>query len=46
MIPRVSHEGLAFDKNNNMYFIDELNGGSIYRYNSATPNAGATYFTG
>ena len=46
VIPRVSHEGLAFDKNNNMYFIDELNGGSIYRYSAATPNAGATYFNG
>lgn len=46
VIPRVSHEGLAFDKNNNLYFIDELNGGSIYRYSSATPNAGATYFGG
>jgi secreted PhoX family phosphatase len=46
VIPRVSHEGLAFDKNNNLYFIDELNGGSIYKYSSATPNAGATYFSG
>lgn len=45
-ISRVSHEGLAFDKNNNLYFIDELNGGSIYRYSSATPNSGATYFDG
>lgn len=45
-VSRVSHEGLAFDKNNNMYFIDELNGGSIYRYSSATPNNGATYFSG
>jgi uncharacterized protein len=46
VIARVSHEGLAFDKNNNMYFIDELNGGSIYKYSSATPNSGATYFSG
>ncbi len=45
VIARVSHEGLAFDKNNNMYFIDELNGGSIYKYSSATPNSGATYFS-
>jgi secreted PhoX family phosphatase len=46
IIPRVSHEGLAFDKDNNMYFIDELNGGSIYRYTSANPNAtnGDDYF--
>ena len=45
-IARVSHEGLAFDKNNNLYFIDELNGGSIYRYSSATPTNGSTYFNG
>ncbi|MBT9458430.1 MAG: DUF839 domain-containing protein [Burkholderiaceae bacterium] len=45
-VARVSHEGLAFDKNNNMYFIDELNGGSIYRYSSATPTTGASYFSG
>lgn len=32
IIPRVSHEGIAWDKNKSMYFIDELNGGSIYRY--------------
>ncbi|MEJ7633323.1 alkaline phosphatase PhoX [Aeromicrobium sp.] len=35
VIPRVSHEGIQFDKNLNMYFIDELNGGSLYRYSSA-----------
>ena len=45
-VARVSHEGLAFDKNNNLYYIDELNGGSIYRYSSATPSNGATYFSG
>jgi uncharacterized protein len=39
VLPRVSHEGLAFDKNNTFYFIDELNGGSIYKYESANPNA-------
>lgn len=46
ILPRVSHEGLAFDKNNNLYFIDELNGGSIYKYVSANPNAsnGNDYF--
>ena len=26
VIPRVSHEGIQFDKEMNMYFIDELNG--------------------
>ena len=45
-VARVSHEGLAFDKNNNLYYIDELNGGSIYKYSSATPTAGGTYFAG
>jgi len=46
VIPRVSHEGLAFDKNKAMYFIDELNGGSIYKYVSNNPNAtsGNDYF--
>jgi len=32
VIPRVSHEGIQFDKSGNMYFIDELNGGSLYKY--------------
>jgi len=35
VIPRVSHEGIQFDKNLNMYFIDELNGGSLYKYTPA-----------
>ena len=35
VIPRVSHEGVQFDKRLNMYFIDELNGGSLYKYTSA-----------
>jgi uncharacterized protein len=39
IIPRVAHEGLAFDSFNNLYFIDELNGGSLYRFSSADPNA-------
>ncbi len=34
IIPRTSHEGLVFDSSNNLYFIDELNGGSIYKYSS------------
>ncbi len=37
VIPRVSHEGVQFDSDLNMYFIDEVNGGSLYRY---TPSAG------
>jgi len=46
IIPRVSHEGLAFDKDKALYFIDELNGGSIYKFVSANPNAanGDEYF--
>ena len=44
IIPRVAQEGLAFDKDNNLYFIDELNGGSIYKFTSTTPNNGATFF--
>ena len=34
VIPRVSHEGIQFDKAGNMYFIDELGGGSLYKYTS------------
>lgn len=46
VLPRVSHEGLAFDKDNSLYFIDEVNGGGIYKYVSANPNAsnGDDYF--
>lgn len=36
VIPRTAHEGIQFDKAGNMYFIDELNGGNIYKY---TPTA-------
>jgi uncharacterized protein len=39
ILPRVSHEGLAFDKKNNLYFIDERNGGAIYKFTSQKPNA-------
>jgi hypothetical protein len=35
VIPRTSHEGIQFDKAGNMYFIDELAGGNIYKYVSA-----------
>ena len=46
IIPRVSHEGLAFDTDNTLYFVDELNGGAIYKYVSANPDAkdGDEYF--
>lgn len=35
VIPRTSHEGIQFDADGNMYFIDELNGGNVYKYTSA-----------
>jgi uncharacterized protein len=35
VIPRTSHEGIQFDKTGDMYFIDELNGGSLYKYTPA-----------
>jgi hypothetical protein len=35
VVPRTSHEGIHFDNAGNMYFIDELNGGNIYKYVSA-----------
>lgn len=35
VIPRTSHEGIQFDKAGNMYFIDELNGGNLYKFTSA-----------
>jgi secreted PhoX family phosphatase len=39
ILPRVSHEGLAFDKDNNLYFIDERNNSHIFKYTSRNPNA-------
>lgn len=44
IISRVSHEGLQFDAENNLYYIDELNGGSIFKYVSDTPTNGATFW--
>lgn len=49
VIPRTSHEGIQFDEAGNMYFIDELNGGNIYKYTSAASpedvkGGGADYF--
>ena len=35
IIPRTSHEGMQFDAEGNLYFIDELNGGNIYKFTSA-----------
>ncbi|MFN0184852.1 MAG: alkaline phosphatase PhoX, partial [Aquabacterium sp.] len=50
-VSRVSHEGVQWDRKGNMYYIDELNGGSIYRYSSAASFADvkagtADYFAG
>jgi len=50
VIPRTSHEGMQFDEQGNLYFIDELNGGNIYKFTSAASltdvRAGkAKYFT-
>lgn len=44
-IARVSHEGIQFDSAGRMYYIDELNGGSLYRYTS-TAGLGDSYFDG
>ena len=46
VIPRVSHEGLAFDNAKAMYFVDELNGGGVYKFVSNNPDAtnGNDYF--
>lgn len=43
---RVAHEGLAFDRDKNFYFIDERNDSHIFRFTSANPNAtnGADFF--
>jgi uncharacterized protein len=35
VIPRGAHEGMQFDRAGNFYFIDELNGGNIYKFTSA-----------
>lgn len=35
VVPRTSHEGIQFDRAGNMYFVDELNGGTVFKYTSA-----------
>jgi uncharacterized protein len=40
ILPRVSHEGLAFDNKHNLYFIDERNGSHLFKFTSASPQAG------
>lgn len=37
ILPRVSHEGLEFDSAGNLYFVDEFNGGSLYKFSSQNP---------
>jgi len=44
-VARVSHEGMQFDSLGRMYFIDETNGGALYRYESAA-GIGDSYFDG
>ncbi len=44
VLPRVSHEGMAFDRHNNFYFIDERNGSHVFKYTSQTPSDGATFW--
>ena len=39
ILPRVAHEGLAFDRQNALYFIDENRDGHLFRFRSARPNA-------
>lgn len=39
IVPRVAHEGLAFDAKRNLYFINENHQGHIFRYTSAQPHA-------
>lgn len=36
-IPAVAHEGLRFDAAGNLYFVDESNTGSIYKFVPQTP---------
>lgn len=37
IIPRTSHEGLQFDQQGSLYFVDELNGGCLQKYTPAAP---------
>lgn len=36
-IPSVAHEGMRFDRNGNLYLVDEDNSGCIYKFVPATP---------
>jgi len=37
-VPSVSHEGIKFDKDGNMYFVDENSSGSIYKFEPKEDN--------
>lgn len=46
ILPRVAHEGLAFDVKRNLYFINENRQGHVFRYTSTQPyaNDGDAFF--
>lgn len=46
ILPRVAHEGLAFDAKRNLYFVNEHARGHVFRYTAAQPHAkdGDTFF--
>ena len=45
-IPNVSQEGLKFDSAGNFYFIDEFNGGALYKYAPTNPNTASALTQG
>lgn len=45
-IPNVAHEGMKFDAAGNFYFVDELNGGGIYKFVPTNPNSPAALTQG
>jgi hypothetical protein len=45
ILSRVAHEGLAFDKLNNLHFVDECTGGGMCRYTPITPNDSSPFVT-
>ena len=44
-VARASHEGIQFDALGRMYYIDETNGGALYRFESSA-GLGDSYFDG
>ena len=44
-VARASHEGIQFDSQGRMYYIDETNNGALYRFES-TAGIGDSYFDG